>query len=431
MQGSIYPHCPCRDPGTGKPHRRGKGPGGRYWSECPRWDERGHKRWGFVVGICKTGPGKWEQRRKQNFPTRKAAEDALADEIGDVRAGTALSLADRRVTVSDWCDTWMASKVNLRPSSVRSYRLIIRDYIKPSLGRVPLAELTPAHIDAMRDRIRSGRLRPAVNRRAERGQVSTRTVNQILGVLHGILATAVKRRMLAWNPCSAVERESPERHEAQIWSPAEAGIFLDYVEASGPAWAAIAYRLALRFGLRRGELCALRWSDLDEDAGTLTVRRNAVAVGREVVIGEPKSRKGERTIPLAVDPGMTAALRAARKVQAKARLRAGPDWEDSGLIVTDERGAMVPPWLASEMFAKTARAAGLTPIRLHEARHTAGSIWREAGLDFKVIQEWLGHATMAITADIYSHVRPAIHADAAARAAAYWAAQSGSHLTSM
>jgi integrase len=429
MQGSIYSHCPCRDPGTGKLYRRGKGSDGRYWSDCPHWDERGHKRWGYVVGIRKTGPGKWEQRRKQGLLTRKAAEDALADEIGDVRAGTALSLADRKVTVAEWCDTWMAGKVNLRPSSVRSYRLVIRDYIKPSLGRIPLAGLTPAHIDAMRDRIRSGRLRPEVNRRPEGGQVSTRTVNQILGVLHGILATAVKRRMLAWNPCSAVERESPERHEAQIWSPAEAGAFLDHIEGGEPAWAAIGYRLAIRFGLRRGEVAALRWSDLD--GTTLTVRRNAVAVGREVIIGAPKSRKGERTIPLAADPGMADALRAARKRQLTDRLAAGADWQDTGLIVADDHGAMVPPWLLSEMFARLARKAGLEPIRLHEARHTAGSIWREAGIDFKVIQEWLGHATMAITTDIYSHVRPAAHDAAAAKAAAYWAAQSGTHLTSI
>jgi integrase len=429
MQGSIYPHCPCRDPGTGKPYHRGKGPDGRYWSDCPRWYERGHRQWGFVVGIRKVGPGKWEQRRKQGLPTRKAAEDALADEIGDVRAGTALSLADRRTTVSEWADTWLAGKVNLRPSSVRSYRLIIRDYIKPGLGRIPLAELNAAHIDAMRERIRTGRLRPAVNRRPEGGQVSTRTVNQILGVLHGMLATAVKRRMLAYNPCAGIELESAERHEAQVWSPAEASAFLRHAEAEGPAWAPIAYRLALRFGLRRGEVCALRWSDID--GGTLTVRRNAVAVGREVHIGAPKSRKGERAIPLAADPGMAAALRAWRKAQAEARLAAGPGWQDTGLVVTDSQGAMVPPWLLSETLPKLAVAAGLPRIILHEGRHTAGSIWREAGVDLKVIQEWLGHSTFMITMDVYSHVRPAAHDAAAAKAAAYWAAQSGTHLTSI
>ena len=83
------------------------------------------------------------------------------------------------------------------------------------------------------------------------------------------------------------------------------------------------------------------------------------------------------------------------KRQAEARLRAGPGWQDTGLIVTDGHGAMVPPWLVSEMFGRLARKAGLEVIRLHDARHTADTIWREAGVDLKVIQEWLGHINTA------------------------------------
>ncbi|HEY5989339.1 MAG TPA: tyrosine-type recombinase/integrase [Streptosporangiaceae bacterium] len=427
MQGSIYPYCNCRDPSTGKPYRRAKGPDGRYTSDCPRWNERGHKLWGYVVNTHKLAPGRWEYRRKQAFATRKAAEEALADVIGDVRAGTALSAAQRRITVGEWADMWMAGKVDLRPSSARSYSLAIDHYIRPALGRITLSELSAENIDAMLGRMRSGRLRPPVNRRGADGKLTARTVNHVFGILRAMLATAVKRHRLTWNPCSAVELESAERHEAAVWSPADADAFLAYVADAEPAWAAIAYRLALKFGLRRGEIAALRWMDLDGEA--LMVRRNAVAVGSEVIIGAPKSRKGERSIPLAADPGMAAALRAERKRQIQARLAAGPDWTETGLIVADEHGAMVPPWLLSEMFARLAKQAGLTPIRLHEARHTAGSIWREAGIDFKVIQEWLGHATMAITTDVYSHVRPAAHDAAAAKAAAYWAAQSGARTT--
>jgi integrase len=412
MQGSIYDHCPCRDPSTGKPYRRG---------ECPRWNERGHKRWGYVANTHKLGPGRWAQRRKQGFATRKAAEDALADVIGDVRAGTALTAAQRKVTVGDWADQWLAGKVNLRPSSVRSYRLAIDHYIRPSLGRIPLAELRPEHLDAMLARMRDGRLKPPSPRRKEDGKLTARTVNHVFDILRALLNGAVKRRLLTWNPCSAIELEASERHEASTWSPADADAFLAYTEEHGPAWALIAYRLALRFGLRRGELCALRWSDIDGDH--LTVRRNAVAVGTEVVVGEPKTAKGQRSIPLAADPGMSSALRSVRKRQLEDRLAAGEQWQETGLIVTDEHGAMVEPWLLSETFRTVAVAAALPPIRLHEARHTAGSVWLEAGLDFKTIQLWLGHATLAITTDVYLHVRPAGHDAAAAKVAAFLTAQ--------
>jgi len=271
-------------------------------------------------------------------------------------------------------------------------------------------------------RMRDGRLRPPENRRREGGLLTAKTVNHVFGILRAMLNGAVKRRLLTWNPCTAVELEPSEHHEAEVWSPADAEAFLAHCE-DGPAWAGIAYRLALRFGLRRGELCALRWSDVDGD--TLTVRRNAVAVGMEVKIGEPKTRKGARSIPLAADPGMAAELDVTGQRQEFDRREAGGQWQDTGLIVTDEHGAMVPPWLLSQTFGKLAGAAGLPVIRLHEARHTAGSIWREAGVDMKVIQEWMGHAVLAITMDVYSHVRPAVHDTSAAQAAAYLAAQTG------
>lgn len=394
MQGSVYSTriTVCRQQ-CGKPESK----------TCPA-RRAGHTGWGFVVNTHKLSSGKWAQRRKQGFPTRKAAEDAMVDVIGDVRAGTVLTAAQRKVTVAEWSAQWLAGKVKLRPSSARPYRLAIEHYIRPSLGRVPLAELRPEHIDSMLARMRDGRLRPPSPRRGEDGKLTVRTINHIFGILRACLNAAAKRRLLTWNPCSAIELATAEHHEAKVWSPAEGAAFLAYTEGSDPAWASIAYRLALRFGLRRGELCALRWCDID--GNRLTIRRNAVAMGMEVKIGEPKTRKGARSIPLAADPGMAAALRAVRKRQLAERMAAGPDWQETDLIVTDDHGAMVPPWLLSETFRKLAEAAELPVIRLHEARHTAATIWREAGVDMKEIQEWLGHATLAVTADIYSH-RPA------------------------
>jgi integrase len=414
MQGSVYSTRikECTE-GCGRPESK----------TCPA-RRAGHTKWGYCRNTHKMPDGRWVQRRKQGFPTRKAAEDALVQVIGDVRAGTALTTVQRKVTVAEWADQWLAGKVKARPSTIRSYRLTLDHYIVPSLGLIPLAELRPEHLDAMLARMRDGRLRPQENRRKPDGLLTAKTVNHVFGILRTMINAAVKRRLLTWNPCVAIELEPAEHHEAKVWSPAEGDAFLAYAEAHGPAWAPVAYRLALRFGLRRGELAALRWSDVGD--ATLTVRRNAVAVGREVVIGEPKTRKGARSVPVAADPGLTVELEVTRQRQQLDREAAGGDWHDTGLIVCDDHGQMIPPWLLSETFRKLAQAAGLPVIRLHEARHTAGTIWLEAGIDFKIISEWLGHATVSITQDVYLHVRGATHDAAAAKAAAYLAAHTRS-----
>jgi integrase len=205
----------------------------------------------------------------------------------------------------------------------------------------------------------------------------------------------VEDEMLAVNPChnKGLRRRlgSAPRPKIEVWGPAEASVFLACAEANGPAWAPVAYRLALRFGLRRGEIAALRWSDIDGEL--VHVRRNTTQAGTVVHTGPLKSKgeNHERTIPLAADPDMATLLRAWRKSQMQARLAAGPDWQDTGLIVTNERGAMVNLWRLSADFPTLAGAAGLPRLTLLQGRHTAGSIWLEAGTDIKVISEWLGH----------------------------------------
>ncbi|HEU5418120.1 MAG TPA: tyrosine-type recombinase/integrase [Streptosporangiaceae bacterium] len=419
MQGSIYPHCACRDPQTRKPYKRGKrrNPAtGRdeYWSDCPQWADRGHKKWGFVVSIRKTGPGKWEQLRRQGLRTRAEAEAALAKEVGDVRAGMTRSLADRRITVAEWAPAWLAGKVKLKPSTREGYRLIIASYIKPALGRIPLAELRAEHIESMLGRIRSGELRPVINRRGPDGRVSARTVNHVFAVVRAMLNTAVKRRMITYNPCVGIELESPEATEANVWTKEQVEAFLAYAEQHEPRLA-IAFRLALRLAMRRGEISALPDDEIVD--GALYVRHNAVQVGATVVTGRPKSRAGDRMIPLAADPGLPAALKRNRTRQRADRLAAGDRWHDTGLVVTDELGAQPPPWRLSERFRVLATAAGLPVIKLHEARHTANTIWRDAGVPVTVRQRWMGHEDPSLTDGDYLHTSRETHDTEAAKVA--------------
>jgi integrase len=247
-------------------------------------------------------------------------------------------------------------------------------------------------------------------------------VGHVFACLRAILNAAVKRRLLPYSPHLGVEIEQPEDHEASVWGPEEVEAFLAYAEQHEPRMA-IGFRLALRFGMRRGEILALQLAEVGDE---IRVRQNAVAVGAQVVVGKPKSRAGERTIPLDADPDMPAALRRHRKRQAADQLAAGADWEDTGLLVTDERGGMFEPWRLTLRFRELIAQAAMPPIVLHEGRHTANSLWREAGIDARVRQSWMGHSTLELTERTYNHVRPAAHQAAAELAAAYWRTNSRS-----
>jgi integrase len=407
MQGSVYSTRiqACRQD-CGKPEAK----------TCPA-RRAGHTRWGFVCNLRQLDKGKWQQLRRQGFATKAEAEKALVNEIGDIDAGKALPLASRQITVAEYAKTWLADQAHLRPSSTRSYRLMVAMYISPrkGLGSIRLIELNAAQIRAWRERIRTGELRPAASRRRPDGLLSARTINHIAGVLRTMLAQAAEDGLITANPCQSVKPLASEGHKFEVWSPQQADAFLAFAEAHGPAWAAIGYRLAVKLGLRRGEIVALTWDNITADR--LTVRANAVAVGREVVIGAPKCKKGARVIPLRLDPGMRDALDAHRKRQPVQRI-------SGGLVVADERGEQVPPWLLSETFGKLAKAAGLPVIRLHDCRHTAATIMYEATKDIKATQAWLGHATASITEGLYIHDRGEALDAAAEQVGAYWERQS-------
>ena len=168
--------------------------------------------------------------------------------------------------------------------------------------------------------------------------------------------------------------------------------------------------------MRRGEMLGLRWSDLDLDGATLSVQQTRIRGAEGLAYGSPKTAKGRRRI--ALDAATVVALRAHRRAQAAERLLAGSIWQDEDLVFCRQDGQPLDPDSVSQSFERLGARAGLPRIRLHDARHTAASLLLAAAVHPKVVQERLGHATIATTLDTYSHVLPGLGEDAAERLAA-------------
>jgi integrase len=189
-------------------------------------------------------------------------------------------------------------------------------------------------------------------------------------------------------------------------SEAEARTFLDAAREAEDRFEAL-YVLAITTGLRRGELLGIRWDDADLDRGTLRVGRALVREGGRYVVGETKTKRGRRRVNLT--PRTVAALKAHRKRQLEQRVRLASLYEDHGLIFASEKGMPLNPEnLVKRSFKPLLKRAGLPEIRFHDLRHTCATLLLSRGVHPKIVQELLGHATIAMTLDTYSHYLPSM-----------------------
>jgi integrase len=354
----------------------------------------------YEVGV--KPDGKRDQRSRAGFPTKREAQSALHDALEQVRLGASADV--RGLTVGKYLTDWLGGKRNLRPSTRRSYESHIRVYLTPTIGHVRLSALRADHLDAMYASIRAGELRKPP---------SVATLRRLHATLHSALATAYRRRLISHNPAGQVELEAVPRAPRDVWTPTQLAAFLRH--ASGDRLGA-AYHLIGSTGLRRGELCGLRWIDVDLDAGLLTVRQQHVEVGKIIVIGPPKTKAGARQV--ALDAGTVAVLRTHKAAQATERLAWGSGYSDGGLVFACEDGSPLRPEYVTRHFLALAEEAGLPRIVLHGLRHTWATHALAAGVDMLVVSRHLGHSSLSLTADTYTRVLPEVSRQAAELVAA-------------
>ena len=297
--------------------------------------------------------------------------------------------------VEGWFDA-IAAEVG--PRTLVRYRELLRLHVLPELGSRSLAGLTAQDVQELHGRLLQEGLSP-------------QTVVHVHRVLHKALQDAVRWGKLARNVCTAVKAPRVPVQEMRVLSPDQARRFL--AAAAGEPLEAL-YILAVSTGLRQGELLALKWSDVDLDASRLQIRRTVQrVVGEGIKEGEPKSASGRRSV--ALTPMATSALRQHRASQLEQRM-AAPTWADLDLMFTNAVGRYIEPGnLTRRSFRPLLRRAGVPQLRFHDLRHTSATLLLAEGVHPKIVQEMLGHSTVQLTLDRYSHVSPNLQVAAADR----------------
>jgi len=297
-------------------------------------------------------------------------------------------------------------KATIRPSTYNSYVQHVECHIVPHIGTVKLQKLSGAQVNVLYAKLAES------GRKDGKSGLSAMTIHHVHACLHKACKDAVRWGHISRNPLDAADpprKKSDGTKEMQTWTKEQLKAFLEAVqdERLSPLWHTIAMT-----GMRRGEAIGLRWSDVDLEAGRLSVRRALIPINREVVVREPKTAKGRRVI--ALDPATVEVL----KAQAARQLDEQRDWDEAwvetGLVFTQENGEALDPETVTRYFRQAVKKSMLPQIRLHDLRHTHATLALQAGIHPKVVSERLSHATISITLDTYSHAIPAMQEGAAA-----------------
>jgi integrase len=293
---------------------------------------------------------------------------------------------------------------NLAPRTAEGYESIIRQHFIPGIGNLPLTQLKPEHLQRYySEKLASGRC-------DGNGALSQTTVNHHHTCLHRALKIALKWGLISRNPADAVTPPRPQRSEMHTMNEDEVQTFLEVAKKT-PYYAL--FYLAIFTGMRRSELLALRWCDIDLDMCEISVVRSLHHLrDGSLVFRQPKTAKGRRMI--ALTPSTALMLREYRESQESASLMLGMPLKDDDLVFSQVDGKPLLPDTVSHAWVKTVERAGLKHFRLHDGRHTHASIMLKQGIHPKIVQERLGHATISTTLDLYSHVAPGLQ-EAAAR----------------
>lgn len=347
---------------------------------------------------------------RQKYVTRtfrggkREAEEALARFVTEVAGG---SQAAQDTTVGDLIRDWLAlANRELSPTTARGYEWIVKTYITPTLGKVPLARLRTAQLDRFYAQLRQ--------KGGQDGKpLSAATVRQVHAIVRRALQQGMRWGWITTNPAALAS--PPKVRASHLEPPGPADVVkLIGAAAEDDADLGCFLHLAATTGARRGELCGLRWRDVDFDGGTMTISRNVVeGAGSAIVEKDTKTHASRR---IALDPDTVTVLKAQRKRLTARATGCGVKLSDDAHVFSPDPDGLRPlaPNDVTKSFIRVRKRAGLDAVRLHDLRHFAATRLLAAGVPVRTVSGRLGHANAATTLGVYAHFVEESDRDAAA-----------------
>jgi integrase len=361
--------------------------------------KRGGNVWQVRIYLGKDADGKQKFHRKTIHGTKKDAQKYLTAKLREKDLGVFVETTT--LFLNEYLDRWLAdvAKARVTEKTYQGYVWQLKQ-VRDKLGSRKLSTVRGVDVQKFYGELQAAGMSP-------------KTVRHIHAVLSSAFKQAVKWQMLAANPCDAAELPRQVRHEMQSLNKDEAARFLAAAQEDKHA---VIFSFMLCTGARPAETFGLKWSDLDVSKGRATITRTLHwRAGGGWYFGEPKTSRSRRTVPLPAS--LTHSLKAHRRQQAETRLRLGPDYQNHDLVFATEIGTPLH-WqnVIKRHFKKILHTAGLPEsFRLYDLRHTCATLLLQAGVNPKVVSERLGHASIVLTLDTYSHVLPDMQNEATAK----------------
>jgi integrase len=356
--------------------------------------------WRVVFDIGKDPVTGKRKQKKGRFKTKKEAEKFLSEQLNSVDKGTYFEPKD--ITFGEYLDYWLDNyaKPNTAQRTLENYQYMIVQHLKPSLGSIKIAKLHPSHLqEYYSQKLICGKM--------DGEGLSPTSVKHHHRLLNKVLKDAVKWQFLVRNVAQAVTPPKVKKVEMQTWGNEQVKSFLEVAKSS--VYYSI-YLTAIYTGMRRGEILGLRWQDVDFDNLVVYVRQSLQEVKKVgLTFKEPKSGKSRS---ITITPILATEFKKLYKSQLENKLLFGQEYHNLDLVFAQKNGKPIQPTEMARSYRKLVEISGLPYIRFHDLRHTHATLMLQQGVHPKIVSERLGHSTIGITMDTYTHVLPNMQKEA-------------------
>ncbi|MFH5779110.1 tyrosine-type recombinase/integrase [Heyndrickxia oleronia] len=340
--------------------------------------------------------GKRKQKRFGPYRTKTETRRMLAQKILEIESGTFVN--PQNIKLKDFLQQWLEHKrKHVAAGTFAHYKPYVTNHLIPNLGNMKIDQLKPSHIQEMYDSY------------IEEETLSNQSIVHMHRILNNAFNKAIEWELAVKNPCSVIKPPKPERIQMKVWDEMDVSFFLDFTKEKRFF---VAYLLALTTGMRKGEILGLRWQDFDFINSYLSVRQAVTKKkGGGYELGPLKTEHAYRNISL--DEHVIELLKNYKHEQMKYKMKNRITYKDQDLIITNSTGSFILPRNLDREWLKDLDESMLKKIRFHDMRHTHATLLLKQGVHPKVVQERLGHYSVTVTLDMYSHVLPNIQQAAA------------------